>query len=125
MNELIPLLAIAVSVASIVGSPNAYSLAGTCGNGDVETGFGEQCDDVNFSNGDGCSDLCQIETGWECSGEPSTCTLIPIDFVAGEGIPIDNSALLLAGAQTNALWLLSLIGSAVVIGVVLATKKFR
>jgi len=117
------ILAIAVSLASLVGSPNAYALAGECGNFNVEIGFGEQCDDGDFIIGDGCSDMCQIEDGWECSGEPSVCSLITL--VGGEIIQIDNTAVLLAGAQTNALWLIPIISFAVVIGLVLAKKKFN
>lgn len=33
----------------------------------------EQCDDGNTSGGDGCSTLCQRESGYTCSGTPSTC----------------------------------------------------
>jgi cysteine-rich repeat protein len=46
----------------------------TCGNGDVQAG--EQCDDGDLDNADGCSNLCQIEQGFECNGEPSVCTPI-------------------------------------------------
>lgn len=42
-----------------------------CGNGVVEPG--EQCDDTNGTSGDGCSATCQVETGWQCAGEPSVC----------------------------------------------------
>lgn len=35
-----------------------------CGNGNLDTG--EECDDGNNKNGDGCSDYCTIEYGWEC-----------------------------------------------------------
>lgn len=44
-----------------------------CGNHHIDTG--EQCDDGQNSpqDGDGCSHTCQIEPGWTCSGEPSTC----------------------------------------------------
>ena len=35
--------------------------------------FGEQCDDNNIYNGDGCSNICQVESGWICSGQPSIC----------------------------------------------------
>ena len=52
-----------------------------CGNGIIETG--EQCDDGNTANSDGCSSTCQIESGWLCAGEPSICTdqgIIQIDF---------------------------------------------
>ncbi len=34
---------------------------------------GEQCDDGNFTNGDGCSYSCAVESGWDCSGSPSVC----------------------------------------------------
>ena len=44
-----------------------------CGNGIIETAAGEQCDDRNTANGDGCSSTCQIESGWTCTGEPSVC----------------------------------------------------
>ena len=42
-----------------------------CGNGEINTG--ETCDDGGVVNGDGCSSICTIETGWTCSGEPSAC----------------------------------------------------
>lgn len=42
-----------------------------CGNGIINTD--EACDDGNTNNGDGCSNVCQIEGGWTCSGQPSTC----------------------------------------------------
>lgn len=35
----------------------------------------EGCDDGNTTPGDGCSAACAIETGWECLGEPSVCTV--------------------------------------------------
>ena len=43
-----------------------------CGNGSINEGT-EVCDDANDVNGDGCSDLCTIESGYQCSGEPSQC----------------------------------------------------
>ncbi len=46
----------------------------TCGNGTI--GSGETCDDGAALSGDGCSSSCQVEAGWNCSGEPSTCTSI-------------------------------------------------
>jgi len=42
-----------------------------CWNGIIETG--EMCDDGDIINGDGCSNTCQVESGWVCSGEPSVC----------------------------------------------------
>ena len=37
----------------------------SCGNGSIETG--EQCDDGNSSDGDGCSKDCKTESGFMCS----------------------------------------------------------
>jgi len=50
----------------------------TCGDGVIETP--EVCDDGNTANADGCSDVCEVETGWECVDEPSVCTEIPPSF---------------------------------------------
>jgi len=127
LNKLLPLLAFSILLLVPVGVQNAYATLGACG--DVfEPGLGEQCDDGNPNSGDGCSDTCQIESGWECTGVPlsiSVCTLIPESVVGGQIIPSDSTALLVAGAQTNALWLISLIGATVALGVVLASKKFQ
>jgi len=48
--------------------------ASSCGDGLIE-GL-ETCDDANIANGDGCDAFCQIEPGWTCAGEPSSCMLI-------------------------------------------------
>jgi cysteine-rich repeat protein len=45
----------------------------TCGDGVIEGS--ETCDDDNTNNGDGCSSSCSIESGYSCSGTPSTCTV--------------------------------------------------
>ncbi|MFH2007106.1 MAG: DUF4215 domain-containing protein [bacterium] len=44
----------------------------SCGDGIVSPG--EACDDGNQVGGDGCNILCNVESGWDCSGEPSQCT---------------------------------------------------
>lgn len=36
-----------------------------CGNGSVESW--EECDDGSQKDGDGCSDQCEIESGWDCN----------------------------------------------------------
>lgn len=46
-----------------------------CGDGHVVPG--EQCDDANQRNADGCSAQCQIEPGWTCHDPPSTPPLDP------------------------------------------------
>jgi len=45
-----------------------------CGDGVISTSVGEQCDDTNTTNSDGCSSLCQVEMGWVCQFEPSQCS---------------------------------------------------
>jgi len=44
-----------------------------CGNGVLERNQGENCDDGNANNGDGCSALCQIEAGWQCPTQGQAC----------------------------------------------------
>ena len=46
---------------------------------------GETCDDGNRASGDGCDSSCQIESGYDCTGEPSTCTEI-----CGDGQTVGN-----------------------------------
>jgi cysteine-rich repeat protein len=43
-----------------------------CGDGFVVGGEG--CDDANNADGDGCSASCAIESGFVCSGQPSSCS---------------------------------------------------
>lgn len=52
-----------------------------CGDGIVSVNAGEQCDDGNVANGDGCSNTCITETGYNCAGSPSFC-----NTVCGDGI---------------------------------------
>ena len=55
--------------------------ASICGDGIVESP--EACDDGNMANGDGCSNMCTVESGWSCSGTTSICTPIA---VCGNGV---------------------------------------
>ncbi|MDD5469506.1 MAG: DUF4215 domain-containing protein, partial [Candidatus Peribacteraceae bacterium] len=50
---------------------SAGSSDGACGNGRADGG--EQCDDGNLRNGDGCSSVCLFEYGYACLGRPSRC----------------------------------------------------
>lgn len=54
-----------------------------CGDGVVQAG--ETCDDGNIASGDGCSQICAIESGWTCTGAPSTCSDINECLVANGG----------------------------------------
>jgi cysteine-rich repeat protein len=56
-----------------------------CGNALVESP--ETCDDGNHVATDGCDSRCQVEGGWSCTGEPSTCTEI-----CGDGIPTPSES---------------------------------
>ncbi len=59
---------------NIILNPDRYVegffFGGICGDGVVDTGLGEQCDDGNTVDGDGCSSTCQIEEAEEPT-EPS------------------------------------------------------
>ncbi len=49
-----------------------------CGNSELNRG--EECDDGNGVSGDGCSYICEVELGYECSWDPnngSICTMLP------------------------------------------------
>ncbi|XP_064420709.1 pappalysin-1 [Latimeria chalumnae] len=54
---------------------------GYCGDGRVQSELGEECDDENKLNGDGCSYRCQREPSFNCIDEPSMCY-----FHDGDGI---------------------------------------
>ena len=48
--------------------------------GDSILDEGEECDDGNVEDGDGCSALSLVEEGWECdASEPSVCTEIILE----------------------------------------------
>ena len=57
-----------------------------CGDGFLAKRIGDNCDDGNTIGGDGCSQHCQVETGYTCrngsSTTPSNCVYsgIPITF---------------------------------------------
>ncbi|XP_026881426.2 pregnancy-associated plasma protein A, pappalysin 1a [Electrophorus electricus] len=44
-----------------------------CGDGVIQRSHGEQCDDMNSLNGDGCSSQCKKEAFFNCVDEPSMC----------------------------------------------------
>jgi fibro-slime domain-containing protein len=53
----------------------------TCGNGKLDAG--EACDDGNSIGGDGCSKICQIESGWICPNVGQACTR---NAICGDGV---------------------------------------
>lgn len=48
-----------------------------CGNGIIAAT--EECDDGDWDSGDGCSEFCERERCWQCTGEPSICTPDDLD----------------------------------------------
>src|SRR5690625_7808482 len=54
-----------------------------CGDGILSDG--EECDDGNTTNGDGCSSTCEIEEGWECPEAGEAC-----DSICGDGLVVGN-----------------------------------
>ena len=53
-----------------------------CGDGVLQSGCNEECDDGNLDAGDGCSPTCQIEPGLACESAPLTGCRRP--FVSGK-----------------------------------------
>ena len=73
-----------------------------CGNGILETG--EQCDDGNTTDGDGCSAICEIETGEndQCAGATDVCAGI---FTGDTSTATnDGSASCASSSTTNDRW---------------------
>ncbi len=48
-----------------------------CGDGQILGG--EECDDGNTGDGDGCSSSCIVEAGFTCTGQPSVCVMACVD----------------------------------------------
>ena len=46
----------------------ASSRPASCGDGVATASVGEECDDFNLVDGDGCSSTCKLEAGWMCAG---------------------------------------------------------
>lgn len=53
------------SCRSAAGATQACAV--TCGNGNIETG--EECDDGNLGDGDGCSAMCKNEANFDCMAQ--------------------------------------------------------
>jgi len=66
------LLLLAIGLAS-VGAYYRFTgqVKSNCGNSTVNKG--EQCDDGNLRNYDGCTTGCAVLTGWACTGSTSLC----------------------------------------------------
>jgi cysteine-rich repeat protein len=48
-----------------------------CGDGAINSVTGEECDDGNTDDADGCDASCAVEDGFTCTGEPSVCEVTP------------------------------------------------
>eukprot|EP00062_Callorhinchus_milii_P011402 gi/632957379/ref/XP_007894444.1/ PREDICTED: pappalysin-1 [Callorhinchus milii] len=76
-------------VVAVVGtdenepSPELIHVHGAayCGDGVIQREMGEDCDDKNKANGDGCSRFCRQEPSFKCMDEPSRCY-----FHDGDGV---------------------------------------
>lgn len=79
------------STGALDAGVDVRMIANLCGNGVIDQG--EQCDDGNTKDGDGCSATCQIEATWLCPapGQPcipcgtNACDAGPVGY-CGDGI---------------------------------------
>ncbi|MEL7451555.1 MAG: choice-of-anchor J domain-containing protein [Pseudomonadota bacterium] len=76
--------------AALLGNAGTALRGGLCGNSILDAG--EQCDDGNSVAGDGCSDTCQIEAGFECT--------LPVPPVTENGVTDGG----FEGGTPNAAW---------------------
>ncbi len=65
-----------------------FTVAAVCGDGVIEGA--ETCDDLGTNAGDGCSDTCTLEPGWDCMGQPTVC--VDIDECAQQTDNCDTNA---------------------------------
>lgn len=62
---------------------NATVTGSRCGGGTLDAG--EECDDGNVVNGDGCDATCHAEQCFTCTGSPSTCGPVPNGVSCDDG----------------------------------------
>jgi cysteine-rich repeat protein len=74
-----------IEIDRAAGNQNVRSigvgLESTCGDGIISAP--DTCDDGNRTDGDGCSSVCTVETGFQCTGAPSSCNFTG---VCGNGL---------------------------------------
>ncbi len=78
-----------VSVGGSGGGGSGGMDPAVCGDGVIDAAT-EDCDDGNASDGDGCAATCDLEPGYDCTGEPSTCTTTCGDGVVAGGEDCDD-----------------------------------
>lgn len=61
-------------------APNV-PIKASCGDKLIIKTLGEECDDGNTANGDGCSSSCKLESGFNCAGTPTECFTICGDSI--------------------------------------------
>jgi cysteine-rich repeat protein len=76
-------------------SGNNFNWGFACGDG-VISGT-ETCDDGNTTSGDGCSSSCATESGYTCTGQPSTCSTS-----CGDGVVAGSEQCDEGGSNSNA-----------------------
>lgn len=94
---------------SETGPPTFDPPEAECGNGYLEPG--EQCDDANLTDGDGCDSLCQVPCGmlWEATIPSPALDVMPtvVDLAVGPGGEIVVAGLTdaLTSETNNDIWL--------------------
>ncbi|CAI2381489.1 unnamed protein product [Moneuplotes crassus] len=72
-------------------SSTSSSCSDKCGDGKVMISSSLYCDDGNNDSGDGCSDTCQIESGWTCTSGNQNTASVCIDS-CGDGLVMNPQA---------------------------------
>jgi cysteine-rich repeat protein len=87
--------AVLACATSCTDSGHNFRWTFACGDGVVSVG--ESCDDGGTTAGDGCSATCTAESGYTCTGSPSTCTTS-----CGDGIIAGTESCDNGGSNSNA-----------------------
>lgn len=61
------------SAATSYSSAPKVPIKASCGDELLIKNLGEECDDGNADSGDGCSNVCKVESGFGCAGTPTLC----------------------------------------------------
>lgn len=77
---------VVIIMIGLIGCDHDRVGLSNCGDGVVDPG--EQCDDGNELELDGCNIECGVEEGWDCTGTPSDCSQqLQCDVVEQSGCP--------------------------------------
>jgi len=86
LKSVLPTLCFSILIGIMLGTEQLFASSteyGACGDG-THNSLYEACDDGNRKKGDGCSPICNIETGFVCLPSPADESTV-CEFACGNG----------------------------------------